>query len=448
MDAKLLKDDKRPGVRQAEPPWRRWLALALFCSLAILQNMCFVGYSAVLAPSARYYNVSQSKINFLSTLASIVFVPCVFVLMPMANRHGLRAPMLLSSALLAAAGALRIAFPASYSALLVAQTLNGAAGPLVMNVPPLLSATWFPAAQRTLATAIGFSAMTVGVAAVFLLAPAMVHAAADVARLNNLHAALSALQLLAVAAAFPVRPAAPPSASAGAARVQFFAGLQALWRAPPPSQGDHATEPTAERARSAGRRAAAERRAFWWLVLVASASNGVYGAWSNLFDSLLSDRFSEARIGWLAFANNVSGLFGSVIFGALVDRGATSLKGGLVGALALTTLAQLAFFAAHDAGGYGLLLATCAASGFFFNAAAPMQLELAAELTFPVGEETSAAVISLGYALSNIVGMFVGDAVTPRTFNIALAAFLALCAAAIGVLVVNGDARQRIDHMG
>jgi hypothetical protein len=55
------------------------------------------------------------------------------------------------------------------------QFLNGLAGPIAMSIPPVISATFFPTEQRTLATSVMSVANYVGVAISFIGGPAIVN---------------------------------------------------------------------------------------------------------------------------------------------------------------------------------------------------------------------------------------------------------------------------------
>ena len=54
------------------------------------------------------------------------------------------------------------------------QLLNGLAGPVTQAAPPLLSASWFPPAQRTTATAVAALCGSLGVALSFVIGPKFV----------------------------------------------------------------------------------------------------------------------------------------------------------------------------------------------------------------------------------------------------------------------------------
>ncbi len=56
----------------------------------------------------------------------------------------------------------------------IGQILIGLASPVCMSASPAISATWFPANQRTTSTAIGTVAVTFGSAFSFLIGPSIV----------------------------------------------------------------------------------------------------------------------------------------------------------------------------------------------------------------------------------------------------------------------------------
>lgn len=56
----------------------------------------------------------------------------------------------------------------------VGQILNGFAGPVLMAGPPLLSAIWFPAFQRTTSTSVTIFSMSLGIAASFVVGQSVI----------------------------------------------------------------------------------------------------------------------------------------------------------------------------------------------------------------------------------------------------------------------------------
>ena len=72
--------------------------------------------------------------------------------------------------------------------------------------------------------------------------------------------------------------------------------------------------------------------------------------------------------------------------------------------------------------------------GLFANAAAPITLELASELTFPVGEETSATVLVVLFSVIQLAFIEFSDMLSPEVMNWVNAGVLGV--ATIGLLLV------------
>ncbi len=82
--------------------------------------------------------------------------------------------------------------------------------------------------------------------------------------------------------------------------------------------------------------------------------------------------------------------------------------------------------------------------GLFANAAAPITLELASELTFPVGEETSATLLVVFFSIIQLAFIEFSDIISPEVMNWVNAGVLG--AATIGLLLVPGDSmRKNVD---
>lgn len=82
--------------------------------------------------------------------------------------------------------------------------------------------------------------------------------------------------------------------------------------------------------------------------------------------------------------------------------------------------------------------------GLFANAAAPITLELASELTFPVGEETSATLLVVFFSVIQLAFIEFSDIISAEAMNWANAGVLG--AATVGLLLVPGDSmRKNVD---
>ena len=307
-------------------------------------------------------------------------------MMPIPTLFSLRASVQLSCILVAAAGLIRLLATSDHFVwLIVAQAVNGIPGPLLMNLPPLLSATWFPSEERVLATSIGYTAQNIGIAIAFLLCPFVVQDASDIPTLNKVQAGLS-VALLVIAAVFPSQPALAPSSSAARPKHQFWAGLRVL----------------------------ACHRQFICLACLATLMTGLPSAFQQLLDNYLDDYFTDEQVGWMGFWSTIGGTCACVISGIVIDRWQLSIR-GTVGLCSALTAAALGAFLWEvfivTTPRFWPCLSIVVAVGSATGPLGALLCEWGADITYPVSEETSATILCLGYAACSITAMGVGGVV-------------------------------------
>ena len=351
-----------------------------------------------------------------------------------------------------------------------------------MNCPPLLSATWFPPTERVAATAIGYISQSVGIAVAFLLCPFIVTSAERIPALNRLQAVLGAL-CVAVAAFFPKQPARAPSASAGAAKHSFFAGLRVLLR----------------------------HRPYLLLALLSSLTTGVPAAFQGFLDQYLTAGnvgFTDVQVGWIGFSATIAGVVAGMAVCGTVDALRLNLRRTVLACVGAGA-AFIAMFvlevygadwsadanASANAGGGGgggdtatitnqipwhhnaysgpgphshssyasyapptaaptadpavnfwPVLLSVTGVGAAMGAVGSLELEMAADMTFPVSEETSATVLTLGYSAVSVAGMFFGGLVDARVASAVFAAVL--LAAGVGMAFVSDTSERRAFDLG
>jgi MFS family permease len=141
---------------------------------------------------------------------------------------------------------------------------------------------------------------------------------------------------------------------------------------------------------------------------------GAYIAWVSLFDTMLSrgSVYSERFIGLLSFCSNLGYIAGGLVSGWLVDkwfrrRHRAVLYCACIASAVLSLVFTLSLPSSSSALPVGLhggrhLLLLAVASGFPNGMIDPIVYELAAELTFPVSEGSSAALLALGENFGSI----------------------------------------------
>lgn len=384
--AALLGEDRAaplPRYRHTVSPLR-WLALVIFVVLSSLQNLVWIAFSAVLKEAKSYYDIEDAAVTRLIEVSSFVFIPMCFVIGPMSDRFGLRCILLVGAGLVTAGGLCRWLGGRSYAYLFGGQVLNGMAGPVISNVPPQLAAAWFPIEQRATATAIAWAAQSVGVALGYLLAPRLAPTAGDIPRLMR-WLAWASFGTLALCCVTPATPRLAPSTSAGVEKMGILQGGKAL----------------------------AKNRGYILLLLSWSTMYGVCVALSSLLDVFFSGEkghnrhsFSDTTIGWAGFVGNGVGIVGNIIVPAYVDaRGLQRHLKTFIFGLLLATCALCASFtvvACFIPGRLSIWAVSWPyiALSLTYGAVSPLVFELAAELSFPVAEETAAAYLNIIFMVS------------------------------------------------
>ena len=167
-----------------------------------------------------------------------------------------------------------------------------------------------------------------------------------------------------------------------------------------------------------------------------------------MLDIYLKHGMSPTQIGWVGFGGNCAGAVGGVLAGVLIDRFDHSLKRGMVALYAGATVSAVAFllFVYMESSHLELLpiFLSVVCQGFFANAAAPVALEMAAETTYPVGEETSATLLVVFFAAIMVAFIQFSDVISPVAMNWVNTATLA--ATTVGLMLVPAaNVRKAVD---
>jgi hypothetical protein len=184
----LLDSD---GPEFSTSPWR-WVVLAAYCTLPTVQNIAYIVYGTIVQNTADYYHVSNNSVIFLANLANIMLVPSMVVMMPLPTIFSLKVTVQITGVIIGLAGCLRLLAtgPGHFGLMIFAQAVNGIPGPILMNIPALLSATWFPPSERVAATSVAFVCQSLGIGLGFLLGPWIVTSPDKVKFLNEVLAVL------------------------------------------------------------------------------------------------------------------------------------------------------------------------------------------------------------------------------------------------------------------
>ena len=311
----------------------------------------------------------------------------------LADTKGIRPAAQLSSALFFVAMLLNLilllpGFPRHLSWLpaMASEILNGAVSPVQNFAPPLISSTWFPAHERTTATALMYEANIAGWMLCFVIPPALVpeHATEAEQRKGLMVlwvgiAVAGALFFAAVTLYFPNAPPTPPAHSATTEKIDYASGL---------------------------RRLSCDSR-FWIIVACFAVPNGFQQAWSSALDIMIApygfDQDVAASLGlWSVGAGAAAG----VLLGVFADRFRRRYKllimvmfvAAAAGFLVFCLICQ-GIVPRTSAALYGSVIVGVAA----MSATNPLFLELAVETLFPVGEGLVSMSLIMVLNLVNVV---------------------------------------------
>ena len=264
----------------------------------------------------------------------------------------------------------------------VGQILNAIGGAFLFSTPSRLSALWFPGEQRTLATAIGSQANSLGSCLGFLVGPLVVQVAAQLPVLLYAEAAVALAVLLCALIHFPREPPSPPSASAAALEAQpstvaFLRSLLSVMR----------------------------NWSFALLVVAGGVQSGMFVAWSGVVPQILGTMYFTPQLcGYLVFGSNMAGIAAGVLISRIADtvlrrRFKAILIVFFVASVAVIVWATLSLpfldrapVIPVNAAAIGAMIVLV---GLFLNASQPLFYELGAELTSrPRGHKRNGIYIS------------------------------------------------------
>ena len=370
---------------------KRWYILAMFFLVSVGQGILYNTWSPIQRTARAVYKWDSFMIDLMPALGCIG--PC-FTIIPLGwlmDVKGLRVAVILAAGCQFFGSVLRCIptggnWIASTILICFGQALSGITAPIPLSGGVLLSATWFPANQRTTSTALLMTGSFSGSALSFIIGPLFVDdiGRTDYNQVNStqrefyfkqirnlfwIESAHMAVLFLVVVAYYPAKPPRLPSRSSGTGRMSPKTGILKLL----------------------------QNRNFLLLALLYGASCGVYSGWSSVLGQILEGfDVGQTFAGWLGFIAIVCGAFSAVFFSIFADRFAGHLKEFLIFFMACATMSVLIvsfIFSTVIAFNKILISVMFGFTGFFVNGALPFFFEFGAEIAYPVAEGITSSVI-------------------------------------------------------
>ncbi|KAJ3413866.1 Major facilitator super domain-containing protein 7 [Chytridiales sp. JEL 0842] len=389
--------------------WRYLIALSIFLVNAA-NSAVWAAYASVTPTSAKYYSTTSERINFLSLVFQIVFIPIAFPAAYFLDTYGLRPALLLGSlgtvvcALVKYLGSIMGPETGRYSIVLVGQVVGAIAQPFIIDgtvvhdnelignelltyllpAPTKAAALWFGERERLTANTIMSLGQPIGTALALGLSPAIVSGQpSGIPTLN--------LVLLIVSVVFGLsalfvynKPETAPSKSAELSKdMRFWDGVKSLVRNTN-------------------------------YIVLFFAFGFLIGCF-NTYITLLSDYivpfgYTEDHAGTIGITTIGVGLASAAAIGLILDR-TKSHRFVLKLFTLLTAIGTVSFFfGATSRNTHIALYIGSALIGLGGFPTMPVSLELGVECTYPVPEGTSSGLLWMNAQIWGVILLVASNA--------------------------------------
>ena len=205
------------------PERRRWAVLAAFFLANLSNAALWTTFAPIASLAETYYGVSDTAINAFAVSYLAAYIPGSILALAVYSfrKDGLRIGIILATVMTCLGAFLRYLGSKKqpiYGMALAGQFLAALAQPFLTNVPPKVSAAWFPTTERDVATVLGSMANPVGTAIGSILPAIMVQendgTIQGMDTLLLVEAILAAVGAVVAFVLVKSRPSMPPSASA------------------------------------------------------------------------------------------------------------------------------------------------------------------------------------------------------------------------------------------
>lgn len=421
---------------------RRWFMLIMFSCVSMMQCVYWITYGSLADSTKEYYHVSGSTINLLAAFGPIAFIPLSLHSSWAIAALGLRKTVFVG-ALACTLGAVIRSFAWSRSSfwlVYVGQFLNAAAGPVVMTVPPALSAMWFGVDERTFATGVGTTANSAGGPIAFCIGLFVTTKESYFYTLYA-EAIFGIVVLLCIFFFFDDRPPTPPCLTSKVktkqqvhhAHIAVHNNEYGSIGVQPYADGAAVVSMVNEKEEEEVMSVTEYCREAWKviknvdcmnIVLTLGTTAGSASGWAAMLVIIITELgHSQHDAQVIGLANGAIGILAGICVGKLHDR-FRHYKVIMVSMFVLLSASMVYFSLATQNGKYSVLpssfvciLIATSLAGFAMSAANPLGYEALAELSYPISETVGAILLNNLNNLLCLVFLLIGDHLTAPAAN-------------------------------
>lgn len=424
-----------PKIEKCKVYKIRWLVLGIFVLYSACNALQWIQYSIITDVIVKYYGVTTTAVDWTSMIYMVVYIPFIFPGSYLLDKLGLRFSVIIGITGTCAGSWLKVISvrPDLFWVGFAGQSVVALAQVFILSVPARLAAVWFGPGQVSSACSIGVFGNQLGVAIGFLMPPMLVNGKGDSDTIGSelfmmflIVAIMSSVLFVLIILFFKAEPPTPPS----------FAQVEA-------STASHEAENKVDFFHSVKH---LMTNCSYVLLLNAYGINvGIFYAISTLLNQIILQYYEGAsedagRIGLIIV---LAGMVGSVVCGVVLDKFHRFKETTLV--VYAFSLVGMVVYTFTLSEGIGLVYVVSAFLGFFMTGLLPVGFELAAELTYPEPEGTSAGILNAASQLFGIIFTNIYSVIFNHVGD--LWANLAMCAMLlIGTLLcasISSDQRRQ-----
>ncbi|KAF7656081.1 hypothetical protein LDENG_00046370 [Lucifuga dentata] len=375
--------------------WRRFAVLAVFSLYSLVNAFQWIQYSIITNVFTNFYGVTNDKVDWLSIVYMVAYVPLIFPATWLLDCKGLRLTALLGSGLNCAGAWLKCASvsPELFGVTVTAQVICSVAQVFILGLPSRIASVWFGPREVSTACATAVLGNQLGTAIGFLLPPVLVPNTPDDIDLTGRNisimfygtAAVSTGLFILTVIVIKDRPPLPPSQA------------QAVLPDSPPE--DYSYKQSIINLM--------KNKAFVLLLISYGIMTGSFYSVSTLLNQMImtcyenQNQNQELNAGRIGLTLVVAGMVGSILCGLWLDHTKTYKMTTLI-VYILSFLGMVVFTFTLDLNNIYLVFFTAGVLGFFMTGYLPLGFEFGVEITYPESEGTSSGLLN---AFAQIFGI-------------------------------------------
>ncbi|KAG8443746.1 hypothetical protein GDO86_009065 [Hymenochirus boettgeri] len=411
----MLPGQRKPLVTRLYS--RRFLILLVFSLYSLVNAFQWIQYSIITSIFTSYYQVTSDKIDWLSVVYMVAYVPLIFPVTWLLDRKGLKVIALLGSGLNCLGAWIKCTSvrPDLFPVTMLAQTVCSVAQVFILGLPSRVASVWFGPKEVSTACATAVLGNQLGTAIGFLLPPVLVPKIDDDTELTGFNisimfygtAAVSTLLFILTIVVFKEKPKIPPS--------QSQAVLQ--------------DEPPADYSYRVSIMNLFKNVPFVLLLLSYGIMTGSFYSVSTLLNQMITFHYEgeEVNAGRIGLTLVLAGMVGSIICGLWLDYSKTYKQTTLI-VYILSFVGMIIFTFTLDLGNLIVVFVTGGILGFFMTGYLPLGFEFAVEITYPESEGTSSGLLNASAQIFGILFTLAQGKLTtdysPQAGNIFLCAWM------------------------